>query len=108
MWVFPAMLAFAPSAAKAMLDYRIARTAAAGRVASAGGYSGTCLGSRLAHGENAIDGIVAAPTVMLAPGLQFPWESAATGDEVCPIDSMAAGTGAARDGVTVLTEHVWY
>ncbi|NXP10709.1 PGGHG glucosidase, partial [Thinocorus orbignyianus] len=55
-WMFPNILLFYPEAARAMLEYRIHRLEGALRNAQEQGYKGA----------------------------KFPWESAATGREVCP------------------------
>uniref|UniRef100_A0A8B9QUH3 Protein-glucosylgalactosylhydroxylysine glucosidase n=1 Tax=Anas platyrhynchos TaxID=8839 RepID=A0A8B9QUH3_ANAPL len=61
-WVFPNILLFYPEAARAILEYRIRMLEGALRNAEEQGYKGA----------------------------KFPWESAATGQEVCPEDIYGA------------------
>jgi trehalose/maltose hydrolase-like predicted phosphorylase len=69
--VLPALCAISPKAARAMLEYRIRRLPAARRNAKANGQSGA----------------------------RFPWESAASGDEVTPVKV----TGAHGEIIPILT-----
>nr|XP_012964498.2 protein-glucosylgalactosylhydroxylysine glucosidase isoform X2 [Anas platyrhynchos] len=62
-WVFPNILLFYPEAARAILEYRIRMLEGALRNAEEQGYK---------------------------QGAKFPWESAATGQEVCPEDIYGA------------------
>jgi len=62
-FVLPAMVSIDPLAARAMIRYRLRRLAAARAYAAAGGYDGA----------------------------RFPWESAATGDDVTPVTGSLGG-----------------
>ena len=62
-FVLPAMVSIDPRAAKAMVRYRLHRLAAARSIAAAGGYDGA----------------------------RFPWESAATGEDVTPRSGRLGG-----------------